>query len=86
QRPFGYFWLRRHSGRLPKVTRCKSGTISRRYRSNGYVHSPPQPNFDQNIDPERYPRPQSQLKDPPYQLTPPAQVTATSSVKPRTAV
>ncbi len=30
------FWLL--LGRLPKVTRCKSGTISGRYRSNGYVH------------------------------------------------
>mgnify|MGYP007134179908 CR=1 FL=1 len=29
------FWLL--LGRLPKVTRCKSGTISSRYRSNGYV-------------------------------------------------
>ncbi len=38
QRPFGYFWLGRHSGRLPKVTRCKSGTLSGRDRSNGYVH------------------------------------------------
>ena len=37
-RLFGYFWLGRHSGRLPKVTRCKSGTISGRYRNNGYVH------------------------------------------------
>src|SRR5471032_91942 len=37
QRPFGYFWLGRHSGRLPKVTRCKSGTLSGRYRSNGYA-------------------------------------------------
>ncbi|CAI8711539.1 hypothetical protein EMIT043CA1_110026 [Pseudomonas brassicacearum] len=25
-------------GALPKVTRCKSGTISRRYRRNGYTH------------------------------------------------
>ncbi|SER64356.1 hypothetical protein SAMN03159444_04666, partial [Pseudomonas sp. NFACC02] len=25
---------------LPKVTRCKSGTIIRRYRSNGYSHHP----------------------------------------------
>jgi hypothetical protein len=33
------FWLL--LGRLPKVTRCKSGTISRRYRRNGYVHRPP---------------------------------------------
>ena len=33
--PFGYFW-----GSFPKVTRCKSGTNSRRYRSNGYVHKP----------------------------------------------
>ncbi len=41
QRPFGYFWLGRHSGRLPKVTRCKSGTLSGRYRSNGYVLNPP---------------------------------------------
>ncbi|TWR63482.1 hypothetical protein FIV39_22330 [Pseudomonas grimontii] len=24
-------------GALPKVTRCKSGTLSSRYRSNGYV-------------------------------------------------
>ena len=34
---FGYFRL----GRLPgfsKVTSCKSGTLSRRYRSNGYAH------------------------------------------------
>ncbi len=30
------FWLL--LGRLPKVTRCKSGTLSGRYRSNGYVH------------------------------------------------
>ncbi len=30
------FWLL--LGRLPKVTRCKSGTIGSRYRSNGYVH------------------------------------------------
>ncbi|SQF98405.1 Uncharacterised protein [Paucimonas lemoignei] len=29
------FWLL--LGRLPKVTRCKSGTISSRYRSNGYA-------------------------------------------------
>ncbi|MFK3608073.1 hypothetical protein RBC47_31720, partial [Pseudomonas fluorescens] len=33
------FWLL--LGRLPKVTRCKSGTHSRRYRSNGYVPNPP---------------------------------------------
>ncbi len=33
--PFGYFW-----GSFPKVTRCKSGTNSRRNRSNGYVHNP----------------------------------------------
>ncbi len=30
------FWLL--LGRLPKVTRCKSGTIRSRYRRNGYVH------------------------------------------------
>jgi hypothetical protein len=30
---FGYF------GAFAKVTRCKSGTVSRRYRRNGYVHS-----------------------------------------------
>jgi len=30
------FWLL--FWRLKKVTRCKSGTISRRYRRNGYVH------------------------------------------------
>jgi len=35
------FWLL--LGRLPKVTRCKSGTISRRYLNNGYVPSPPKP-------------------------------------------
>ncbi|PMY10254.1 hypothetical protein C1Y18_04365 [Pseudomonas sp. MPR-R5A] len=28
-------------GSFPKVTRCKSGTLSRRYRSNGYVPIPP---------------------------------------------
>ncbi len=33
------FWLL--LGRLPKVTRCKSGTIRSRYRSNGYVLPPP---------------------------------------------
>ncbi len=27
-------------GSFPKVTRCQSGTLSRRYRSNGYVHGP----------------------------------------------
>ncbi|WP_271043822.1 hypothetical protein, partial [Pseudomonas sp. VB3] len=27
-------------GSFPKVTRCKSGTNSRRDRSNGYVHRP----------------------------------------------
>ncbi|OYU07264.1 MAG: hypothetical protein CFE47_11495 [Pseudomonas sp. PGPPP1] len=27
-------------GALPKVTRCKSGTLSSRYRSNGYVPPP----------------------------------------------
>ena len=32
------FWLL--LGRLPKVTRRKGETISRRYRSNGYVHKP----------------------------------------------
>ena len=36
---FWLLWLGRHSGRLPKVTRCKSGTISRRYLNNGYVHN-----------------------------------------------
>ncbi len=35
--PFGYF-LGLFS--FPKVTRCKSGTNSRRDRSNGYVHRP----------------------------------------------
>ena len=29
------FWLL--LGRLPKVTRCKSGTLSSRYLNNGYV-------------------------------------------------
>src|SRR5471032_532616 len=32
------FWLL--LGRLPKVTRCKSGTLSGRYRSNGYALTP----------------------------------------------
>ncbi|TWR59231.1 hypothetical protein FIV41_14085 [Pseudomonas marginalis] len=32
---FGYFW-----GSFPKVTRRKGGTLSRRYRSNGYVLIP----------------------------------------------
>ncbi|MDQ0706301.1 hypothetical protein QF043_005093 [Pseudomonas sp. W3I7] len=36
------FWLL--LGRLPKVTRCKSGTIGRRYRSNGYVLNTPRYN------------------------------------------
>ena len=27
-------------GSFPKVTRCQSGTLSGRYRSNGYVHNP----------------------------------------------
>ncbi len=36
-----YFWLGRHSGRLPKVTRCKSETISRRYLNNGYAPKQP---------------------------------------------
>ena len=33
------FWLL--LGRLPKVTRRKGGTLSRRYRSNGYVPNQP---------------------------------------------
>ncbi|SEB68931.1 hypothetical protein PS893_03087 [Pseudomonas fluorescens] len=32
------FWLL--LGRLPKGTRRKGETASRRYRSNGYVHNP----------------------------------------------
>src|SRR5476651_2558957 len=38
------FWLL--LGRLPKVTRCKSGTASRRDRSNGYTlpQNPPHSN------------------------------------------
>ncbi|MDQ0740750.1 hypothetical protein QF045_003610 [Pseudomonas sp. W4I3] len=32
--PLGYFW-----GSFPKVTRRKGGTLSRRYRSNGYVRA-----------------------------------------------
>jgi len=38
QKRFGYFRLGRHSG-FSKVTRCKSETASRHYRSNGYVHN-----------------------------------------------
>ncbi|WP_218173802.1 hypothetical protein, partial [Pseudomonas yamanorum] len=37
--PFAYFGLGRHSG-FSKVTRCKSGTLSSRYRSNRYVLNP----------------------------------------------
>ena len=33
------FWLL--FWRLKKVTRCKSGTASSRYRRNGYAHKPP---------------------------------------------
>jgi hypothetical protein len=33
--PFGYFW-----GSFPKVTRRKGGTLSSRYRSNGYLLDP----------------------------------------------
>src|SRR5471032_2266245 len=50
------FWLL--LGRLPKVTRCKSGTLSRHYRSNGYtpnrpkepqaIHTPAQTVFHYN--------------------------------------
>ncbi|OOG83390.1 hypothetical protein B0E42_20210 [Pseudomonas sp. A25(2017)] len=29
-------------GALPKVTRCKSGTVSGPYRRNGYTHHHPQ--------------------------------------------
>jgi hypothetical protein len=36
QEPFGYFGPGRAG--FSKVTRRKGGTISRRYRSNGYVH------------------------------------------------
>ncbi|MDQ0702241.1 hypothetical protein QF043_001033 [Pseudomonas sp. W3I7] len=42
------FWLL--LGRLPKVTRCKSGTISRRDLNNGYAPKIKQPNTtDANI-------------------------------------
>ena len=37
RRPFGYFWLGRQSGRLPKVTRRKGGTILQKRINNGYV-------------------------------------------------
>ncbi len=33
---------------LAKVTRCKSGTISRRYRSNGYVLNNPPPHTERS--------------------------------------
>ena len=39
QERFAYFCLGRHSG-FSKVSRCKSGTLSGRYRRNGYVHGP----------------------------------------------
>jgi hypothetical protein len=43
-RAFGYF-------ALLKVTRCKSGTLSSHYRSNGYVH---QQNFQRPIQSHRW--------------------------------
>ena len=46
------FWLL--LGRLPKVTRCKSGTLSSRYRSNGYVLD--QPTNPKNPSPNKRPR------------------------------
>ncbi len=57
QRPFGYFWV------FPKVTRCKSGTISGRYRSNGYalprwIHTCRTDTYVQNHNP-----PHKTLKD-----------------------
>ena len=42
------FWLL--LGRLPKVTRCKSGTASRHDRSNGYVLTHPNPRKHQNAN------------------------------------
>jgi hypothetical protein len=56
--PFGYFW-----GSFPKVTRCKSGTLSGRDRSNGYVPNPT-PEEPHITDSERcthWPLPGSQL-------------------------
>ena len=41
------FWLL--LGRLPKVTRCKSGTLSGRDRSNGYAPNPTQPTNPPNL-------------------------------------
>jgi hypothetical protein len=53
-RLFGYFWLGRHSGRLPKGTRCKSETASSHYRRNGYV-------LHQKKSPDTQPSQASQL-------------------------
>ncbi|WP_207161261.1 hypothetical protein, partial [Pseudomonas fluorescens] len=39
RRPFAYFWV------FPKVSRRKGGTLSRRYRSNGYAHHSTCDNF-----------------------------------------
>ena len=39
QERFAYFCLGRHSG-FSKVSRRQGGTLSGRYRSNGYVHNP----------------------------------------------
>src|SRR5471030_2623 len=58
------FWLL--LGRLPKVTRCKSGTLSRRYRSNGYVLPPHQP----VKNPYKFQLPHNDYVVPIEQLTP----------------
>ena len=65
---------------LPKVTRCQSGTLSGRYRRNGYVHNPivltvrppsrasPLPQFDRGVS-GRYAsagRPSSQASQLPH--------------------
>ncbi len=36
-------------GLFSKVTRCKSGTIRSRYRSNGYVHKSPDKKGDPKV-------------------------------------
>src|ERR1700756_1011616 len=67
------FWLL--LGRLPKVTRCKSGTISGRYRSNGYVHptppitAPPAPKVP-NSQAHDYAHQKTATPHPPPQTTP----------------
>jgi hypothetical protein len=57
RRPFGYFWV------FPKVTRCKSGTIGSRYRSNGYVLTPQKKRSSRRPPRKQAPSPQPTEKN-----------------------